>query len=59
VELSWCRRVTVSSTEALSSLVTGGYFFANGGVIYFRDYSAREAPRPATDGGCHFYRRSA
>jgi hypothetical protein len=51
VRLWWRSHVTTSSTEALSNLVTGGYFFADGGEIHFRDYLASEAPRPATDGG--------
>jgi hypothetical protein len=56
VQLWWRGHVTTSLTEALSNLVTGGYFFADGRVVCFRDYSASEAARPATDGGHHFHR---
>jgi hypothetical protein len=56
VQLWWRGHVTTSSTEALSNLVTGGYFFADGRVVCFRDYAASEAARPTTDGGHHFYR---
>jgi hypothetical protein len=61
VELSWCGRVTQTTTEALSNLVTDGYFFTDKGVIWFRRYSApgpdSEAVRPAADGGSYHYVR--
>lgn len=48
----WSRGyVTVSTSEALSNLVTGGYFYTRDHKIYFERYGARRAPeyRPAPE----------
>lgn len=53
----WSRGyVTVSTTEALSNLVTGGWFYTDKHVIYYERYGDRKPPdyrpvrKPFTDG---------
>lgn len=59
----WSRDwVTVTTTEALSNLVTGGWFHTSGHVIYYESYGDRKPPEYApvrhkfTDGTLFPYR---
>jgi hypothetical protein len=55
VKLSSCGWVTVSTTQALSELVTGGWFYARGRKIYFASYSLMRADREHVDGTVYPY----
>lgn len=50
VRLWSCGYVTVSTTEALSNLATGGWFCTTNGVIYFRRYSDPSVREPLEEG---------
>lgn len=56
VELWWRGHVTVTSTEALSSLCRIGWFFTRGGKIMFRSYASHPGQeREATEGDSYHY----
>lgn len=62
VELSSCGYVTISTTEALSELVTGGWFYTTGGQLMFEPYdrpAGTRDPQPFTDGRVFTYGSNA
>ena len=59
VQLSACGRTTATTSEALSNLVTGGYFYHDGGVLIFSAYESTGSHRtgtPAPDGAAYPYK---
>ena len=69
VQLSSCGYRTQSTTEALSNLVSGGYFYTDKGVIYFSAYEStgccpdcggtHRTGQPFRDGQAFSYRQGA
>lgn len=58
VRLWSCGWVTTSTTEALSDLVTGGVFYTQQGVVYFRSYASdRRTDVPLEEGQLFPYMR--
>jgi hypothetical protein len=60
VRLWTCGWPTVSTSEALSDLVTGGYFYTDGGVVKFSRYETTGTSRkgePITEGALYPYKR--
>ena len=58
VRLSGCGYATPSTSEALSNLVTGGYFYHDKGVLIFSSYQTTGSHRtgtPAADGALYPY----
>lgn len=62
VQLSAAGHATASTTEALSALVTGGYFYTDKGAVMFSDYAttgSRRAGTPLRDFQFFPYRQKA
>ena len=56
VTLWSCGRATVSTSEALSNLVTGGYFYHRDGKLFFSSYAPGVDPIEHREGAPYRYR---